>query len=320
MNSLAEKKNTDNRKYNLIYEYEKQHDYFQDAYTYIPDFIESLWKNPKIVAKLITKSDKEDIKNNLSSFFMNNFYENILSSSFIEDNLIYVISLVLIDEVENMKSSNDFNSFLETTSAGYFLEKLNLKMDVLNYYKIIMVNLAESLENITPPKKINFNVKQIQEDFLKMKEIMEEKFQKTGEKNNIIDNNIFRTNILSNLGNELKELNNKEENLTDPYKNQKRKDEFNLYIPDITKDEIEKKMFSNKNNNGMKEYCEKLVNNYKINPKIYSNDKFLANLFDSSSYQEILVLYQTDFFNVIKIIDELFNTLINNNYLIIFFL
>ena len=316
MNLLVEKKNTDNRKYNLIYEYEKQHDYFQDAYTYIPDFIESLWKNPKIVAKLITKSDKEDIKNNLSSFFMNNFYENILSSSFIEDNLIYVISLVLIDEVENMKSSNDFNSFLETTSAGYFLEKLNLKMDVLNYYKIIMVNLAESLENITPPKKINFNVKQIQEDFLKMKEIMEEKFQKTGEKNNIIDNNIFRTNILSNLGNELKELNNKEENLTDPYKNQKRKDEFNLYIPDITKDEIEKKMFSNKNNNGMKEYCEKLVNNYKINPKIYSNDKFLANLFDSSSYQEILVLYQTDFFNVIKIIDELFNTLINNNYLI----
>ena len=90
---------------------------------------------------------------------MNNFYENILSSSFIEDNLIYVISLVLIDEVENMKNSNDFNSFLETTSAGYFLEKLNLKMDVLNYYKIIMVNLAESLENITPPKKINFNVK-----------------------------------------------------------------------------------------------------------------------------------------------------------------
>ena len=123
MNTLAEKMNKDNRKYRLIYEYEKQHSYFQDAYIYIPSLIQFLLDQPQIIAKLITNSNIEDVKNNLAFFFMNNFYENILSSSFIEDNLIYVITLVLMDEIKNIKSSNDFNSFLDNTAGGYFLEK-----------------------------------------------------------------------------------------------------------------------------------------------------------------------------------------------------
>ena len=308
MNTLAEKKNMDNRKYKLIHDYEKQHSYFQDAYTYLPSFFQLLLNQPQIIAKLITNSNIEDVKNNLAFFFMNNFYENILSSSFIEDNLIYVITLVLMEEIESIKSSSDIESFLDNTAGGYFLEKLNFKMDVMNYYKIIMLNLVESLENMSSSKKINFNVKQIQEDFLKMKEIMEAKFQKTGEKINIIDSQFFRRNFLNDL--------EKDSGESSSMKNSKATAVFNTYIPEITIEEIEQKISENKGNQGMKEYCDKLIKNLKRDKSIYSNETFLSNIWNSTSYQEVLALYQIDFFKVIKIIDELFNTLINNIHLI----
>ena len=308
MNTLAEKKNMDNRKYKLIHDYEKQHSYFQDAYTYLPSFFQLLLNQPQIIAKLITNSNIEDVKNNLAFFFMNNFYENILSSSFIEDNLIYVITLVLMEEIESIKSSSDIESFLDNTAGGYFLEKLNFKMDVMNYYKIIMLNLVESLENMSSSKKINFNVKQIQEDFLKMKEIMEAKFQKTGEKINIIDSQFFRRNFLNDL--------EKDSGESSSMKNSKATAVFNTYIPEITIEEIEQKISENKGNQGVKEYCDKLIKNLKRDKSIYSNEAFLSNIWNSTSYQEVLALYQIDFFKVIKIIDELFNTLINNIHLI----
>lgn len=308
MNTLAEKKNMDNRKYKLIHDYEKQHSYFQDAYTYLPSFFQLLLNQPQIIAKLITNSNIEDVKNNLAFFFMNNFYENILSSSFIEDNLIYVITLVLMEEIESIKSSSDIESFLHNTAGGYFLEKLNFKMDVMNYYKIIMLNLVDSLENMSSSKKINFNVKQIQEDFLKMKEIMEAKFQKTGEKINIIDSQFFRRNFLNDM--------EKDSGESSSMKNSKATAVFNTYIPEITIEEIEQKISENKGNQGMKEYCDKLIKNLKRDKSIYSNEAFLSNIWNSTSYQEVLALYQIDFFKVIKIIDELFNTLINNIHLI----
>ena len=290
--------NKDNRKYRLIYEYEKQHSYFQDAYIYIPSFFQFLLDQPQIIAKLIINSNIEDVKNNLAFFFMNNFYENILSSSFIEDNLIYVITLVLMDEIKNIKTSNDFNFFLDNTAGGYFLEQLNFKMDVMNYYKSIMVNLVENLENMSSSKKINFNVQKIQEDFLKMKEIMEARFQKTGEKINIIDNQFFRRNFLNDYEKYFGKENVDNSSITTS--------KFNSYIPEITKEEIEQKISENKGNQGMKEYCDKLIQNLKSDKNIYSTEAFLSNVSKSTSYQEVLALYQIDFFKVMKIIDELF--------------
>ena len=246
---------------------------------------------------------------------MNNFYENILSSSFIEDNLMYVITMILTDEIQNIESPKDFDKFLDDTSCGYFLKELNFKMDVKNFYKIIMENLVESLENMSSSKIINFNVKKIQDDFIKMKESVEEKYQKTGEKSSIIDNDFFRLNFLSDFERELAKTTN-DDSFNDQIKSSKRKELFNSYIPDVTKDEITKKMEENKGNEGMKEYCDQLIKQYEKDSKIFSNDNFLANIFQSEVAKEVLALYQLDFFKVVKIIDELFSSLTNNMYLI----
>ena len=239
----------------------------------------------------------------------------ILSSSFIEDNLMYVITMILADEIQNIESPKDFDKFLDDTSCGYFLKELNFKMDVKNFYKIIMENLVESLENMSSSKIINFNVKKIQDDFIKMKESVEEKYQKTGEKSSIIDNDFFRLNFLSDFERELAKTTN-DDSFNDQIKSSKRKELFNSYLPDVTKDEIKKKMEENKGNEGMKEYCDQLIKQYEKDSKIFSNDNFLANIFQSEVAKEVLALYQLDFFKVVKIIDELFSSLTNNMYLI----
>ena len=68
---------------------EEQEKYLGDLYTYVPLFMTYLWENPRMVANLIINSKKEDIKNNIAPLVVNCFYENILSSSYIEDQLLF---------------------------------------------------------------------------------------------------------------------------------------------------------------------------------------------------------------------------------------
>ena len=83
----------------------------RDLNTYIPNLMNYLWEKPHIVSTLIMNSDKKDIKNNLAPLFMNNFYENILSSNYMEDNLMYLLTLLLKNEINDLKTENISKSF-----------------------------------------------------------------------------------------------------------------------------------------------------------------------------------------------------------------
>ena len=90
-----------------------------------------LWENPKIVANLLIHSKKEDIKNNMAPLIVNNFYENILSSNYIEEQLLYVIGLVLKSEIDNdINQKKDYEIFLEDTPCGMILEQLKMKQGI----------------------------------------------------------------------------------------------------------------------------------------------------------------------------------------------
>ena len=97
---IAEKQKLDDRKFELISDFEEQQTFFKDIYTYMPKLMEYLWDDPKTISKLLINSNIEDVKKNLAPFFVNNFYENILSSVYIEDNLMYLISLLLMEEIK----------------------------------------------------------------------------------------------------------------------------------------------------------------------------------------------------------------------------
>ena len=70
---------------------QKSEIYLEDLKFYFPNFLFYLWEKPKIMALLLKQAEISDVKNYLAPFIVNNFYENILSPNFIEENLIYIL-------------------------------------------------------------------------------------------------------------------------------------------------------------------------------------------------------------------------------------
>ncbi len=81
---VSERKNEDNRKFELV---KDQEEFLRELNTYLPKFMYYLWEQPEIVAAIIKNADADELKE-ISPLFANNFYENILSSYYIEDNLM----------------------------------------------------------------------------------------------------------------------------------------------------------------------------------------------------------------------------------------
>ena len=81
-------------------------DYLGDLNIKINKFLNFLWEEPKLVALLLKNSDINNVKEVLAPLFCNNFYQNILSSYSVEENLLYLIFLMLKDEINKLDSIN----------------------------------------------------------------------------------------------------------------------------------------------------------------------------------------------------------------------
>ena len=185
----------DQLKYQLLSSKEEQEKYLGEIYTYVPLFMNYLWENPKIVSFLLINSKKEDVKKHIAPLIANNFYENILSSNYIEDHLLYIIGLMLKNEIDHdVSNKKDFTKFLEDTPCGILLEQLKSKQDVQTYFKTIIFKIVEQLEEESSAYEINFNLQSIQEEFNKTKEEIEAEYKKTGKKQKNITVNYFKKN------------------------------------------------------------------------------------------------------------------------------
>ena len=101
VNNLIEQKLNDNIEITLVDDPES---YLLDLNMYIPNFLTLLWEQPKIVSLLLLNSDNKNVKEVLAPLFCNNFYQNILSPYTVEENLLYIISFLLIDEIGKLNS------------------------------------------------------------------------------------------------------------------------------------------------------------------------------------------------------------------------
>jgi hypothetical protein len=178
---------------------ENNYDYLQVLKTYIPNLLNNLWENPKLVANLLMNADKEDIKNYLAPFFCNNFYENILSSYYIEDPLMFLIYILLEKEINNISNIEDSDAFLNDTPCSYLFSQLIDKKDVKDFFKIILGNIIENLDN----NQFNFNIKTIIKNqvYKKNKTVDESVFvkdyvKKSGNKNNDVNKSeVSKSNV-----------------------------------------------------------------------------------------------------------------------------
>ena len=134
---------------------------------FIQNILEHLWKEPELMFYIISKCDSEDIKYNLSSFIVNNFYDNILSSSYMEDNLLYLLALLLRDEVNQLNDVNSIDSFLKDTKCGYLCEQLFKQNDIQVFFKAILLKTVEKIEVLNSNRKISFDVEEKEKELLK---------------------------------------------------------------------------------------------------------------------------------------------------------
>ena len=305
--------NGDNKKYELIVDNDDHCRFFKEMNTYIPKLLFYLWSKPKVVSEILLNSDKSLVKEHLAPFIANNFYENIISSKYIEDNLMFVIALMLKKEIDNLNSDEDSNIFLEDTSCGFLLEQLRAKNDIKYFFKNIITNVLKKMEVDYSGGDINLNVKQIQEKYQKTKEELDKLYKKTGKKKKIIDNEFYRKILISNVFSYQEEDN--ESGFLIPKDNIDPKLFNSKYIPDLTKNELESKKKLYENNKSMIDYCDFNIKNCEKDDN-FGNQKLLQNIFDSPISKEVLASYQIEFSKIINLINKLIQSLLNDLYLL----
>ena len=311
---ISSRLNLEDKKYELVVDNDDHCRFFKEMNTYIPKLLYYLWAKPKTVSKILYLSDKLLVKDHLAPLIVNNFYENIISSNYIEDNLMYVITLLLKNEISEINDEKDSEKFLEETACGYVLEQLRAKNDIKYYFKNIISDILKKMEAENSGGDINLNVKQIQEKYQKTKEELDKLYKKTGKKKKIIDEEFYRKILISNVFSYQEEDN--ESGFLIPKDNIDPKLFNSKYIPDLTKSELETK----KNNTSENE--QKMIGYYDFNIKncekddSYGNQKLLQNIFDSPISKEVLASYQIEFSKIINTINKLIENLLQDLYLL----
>ena len=287
-------------------------DYLGDLNIKITKFLNSLWEEPKLVALLLCNSDKKTVKEVLAPLICNNFYQNILSSYTVEENLLYIIFLMLKDEINKLDSINHINTFLNQTPCGYLLNELRHKNDIKEFSKIVIQNVLEKIEISYSDKVLNLNIELIENELKKF----EDEFKKKKKKKIFhLENLIFLKNIDYEINVEDTNINSKENSYIDAYqiRNQNKNNTFNeKYVCNLDRKELKELAKKNINEMDMKDYVSKYVLKSSNEDNLFSNE-ILYNKVYNSKYSKILfLLYQIDFLKSIEILDLLINSFMDN--------
>ena len=283
----------------------------------IQTILEELWKSPELMYSLIVKCERKDISYNFSSFIINNFYNNILSSSNIEENLLYVLSLLLKDEVDKLINWEDLFFFLNETTCGFLLDQIIKQNDIQIYFKSILIKIIETLELLNSNRKIQFEPAEKEVELFKYENVF---------KNIIIrkSKNLSKEDLLQDFINNInfENFSCNRMDLLEKFIIHKIDHELFIvkYVPDLTKNEFEEKIkkAKEKNENNIIEYYQKLIKEIeeRNNPNLFSNKLLLENIQSSKLSMEVLQFYHTDFNLIIAYIEQILKNLKENVHLL----
>ena len=124
-------------------------DEFEDNKIYITTFLQLLWEYPELVYEIIKNSEPDELRNNIAPFIINNFYSDYLSGNFIENNLLYIIALLLKNEFEKIDSNEKIENIekqFENSNLGIVLDSFGQIPIVQNFFKNLITKSVEMLE------------------------------------------------------------------------------------------------------------------------------------------------------------------------------
>ncbi len=194
-----------------------------------------------------------------------------------ENNLLYVITMMLKDEINKLDNINQVDNFLENSKCGFLLEELQKMPDIQIFFKKVIQKTVEIIERTSSSREIKFNIEEKQKE--------------------LIDSSI----------NYSKEENSK--------KIQERNDEFQKeYSPNININDIKNlcEKAEKQENYELFHYYKKIENDINSNDNIYSNQIIMKKMFDTNSPIDVLTLYQNDFLEIVSFIKQILEDLKNN--------
>ena len=203
------KKPEEHKDYQLISIIQDYLDY--NIYKSLYDFYFLIRNDNNLMLKIINLSDKY-VYEELSDFLVNFFYENVINSSFIQEELIIMIYLLLEnlflkiipDDFNNI--NNIYITYINSHFLFYVFKCLTRKIDVRNYLYSILNDIIFRLESFRIPLSVDIN---IANRFLRRENNLHHSFIKFAKGDNdntkiiktkkFLNNNI-KSNIAYNLG------------------------------------------------------------------------------------------------------------------------
>ena len=287
--------------------------YLGQAKLLVEKLMKYLWEEPYLVAKIIINSSIYDVERILAPLICNNFYQNIISPYTIEENLLYVITIVLKEEINDINSENELDDFLNNSRCSYLLSELRKKNDVIIYAKTVIFNIIEKIENNNSYNILNLNMNYLEDVIDTL--IKEKSLEKDM---NILEGFLFEYDFSGEQKNKELKINNKNEHLkifeidnVDEIKI------FNSkYMPRIDEKELEENMKKYKDNQDMIEYLQIVKNMLSRDKDLLSNEK-IVNIICKKNHSELLLtLFQINFLKLIELLDLLIDSLVKNEKII----
>ena len=268
-------------------------DYLKTLYLYIPKLLTYLWERPSLIAKILLNSSKNELQDYLAPLICNDFYENILSPNYIEDQLIFIIYLLLEKEIDNLNSVKNYKKFLNNTICGCLLDELIEKKDVKAFFKIIFKDIIEILELSSSDKELAFDPFSLEHNIIERSNSLKRNYKKSVTDKNIIFDSQKQRNEEEKKNHELF---------------------FSRYLIDLSLAKIKKlkEEYIAKNNKIMENFIDYQLEGQN-NEEIYSNKEFFKLMNNNSLYTyEILIAYEKSFIKVIHFMNSLINTIMEN--------
>ena len=304
-------------------------EYLKDLSNYIPKLLTYLWADPKMMAKLLLHTNKADLKKNIAPFLANNFYENILSFNYLQENFMYVLSLLCKEEISSLNSTDDILKFLQETPCGCLLDQLINKIDIKSYFNRILKDIIENIEVKCSEKKIYFHTEEIEKQIIERKNKIQKKEKSKGKNssNKKIEeqDDVYRKNPSERSKFNISEIlsftptideNDTEDSLT---REKFDKESINFFSEKYTPDLCSKDLTENiklTEDIRMKDYFQFHLKFCQKQDDYFYNKTFMSKVYESKYSTDVLNEYQSNFMKTILIIKEIFNKLLSDLHLL----
>ena len=283
---------------------------------YITQLLKTLWCCPEIMHHVLENTKPEVIKNNLAPLVVNNCYFNFLSGNYLENNLLYVITMLLKGEINKLENINQVDKFLEETKCGYLFEEFRKMPDIQLYFKNVIRKTIQKIEKDYSFREIKFDVDEYLKEINQYKNDEEKKMNKKKKSNNDNENKDLDEFYRKIINKQVRDscINYDEGNAQ---RNDEIKENFlTTYMLDVTAKVLEAKAEKAKNEkkDNLYNYYQKLENDIKStnNNDLYANKNLIKKMVDYNCYNYLISFYQNDFLQVISFLEQLINDFKNN--------